>query len=66
MLGAKCVGANFEMLLTVSFNISVGYQHSKDVTNIEILSPKPENQHPLVNIYVAVTFSFEQFFENIF
>ena len=27
----------------LSLNISVGYQHPKDVTNIEILSPTPEN-----------------------
>ena len=61
MMGAKCLGANFEMFVTVSFNISVGYQHSKDVTNIEILSSTPENQHPLVtNIYVYAIF------ENIF
>ena len=26
-------------------NISVGYQHSKDVTNIEILSPTPKHCH---------------------
>ena len=39
----------------IYFSISV-HQHPKDVTNIEILSPTPENchQHPLVtNIYVA-------------
>ena len=37
-------------------SISVGHQHSKGVTNNEILSPTPKNchQHPLVtNIYVA-------------
>ena len=40
----------------LSFNISVGQQHPKDVTNIEILSVKSKNchQYPLVtNIYVA-------------
>ena len=48
MLVTKCVGDNFEMLVTTlavfitnilyHFKMSVGHQHSKDVTNIEILS----------------------------
>ena len=29
----------------LSFNISVGQQHSKDVTNIEIQSPTITNRH---------------------
>ena len=59
MLETKFVGDKFEMLVTVLAvfvaNISVGRQHSKDVTNIEILSPTPENyhQHKVTNIYVA-------------
>ena len=41
----------------LSLNISVGHQHPKDVTNIEILSPIPKNchQHKVTNIYVAKT-----------
>ena len=50
MIATKCVGDKYKMLVTVldiifghqhslSFNISVGHQHSKDVTNIEIQSP---------------------------
>ena len=62
------VGDDFKMLVTVlavfATNIlylltlrgSVGNQHAKDVTNIEIMSPRPNNcrHYPLVtNIYVA-------------
>ena len=37
-----------------SFNISVGHQHSKDVTNIEILSPALQNchQHKVTKIHL--------------
>ena len=51
MLEAKCVWDNFDENSQnrhhhpLSFNISVGHQHSKDVTNIEILSPTPQNCH---------------------
>ena len=40
----------------LSFNISVGYQHSKDFTNVEILSATPKNyhQHKAIKIYVVV------------
>ena len=31
----------------LSFYISVGHRHSKDVANIEILSPKSTNRHQL-------------------
>ena len=41
MLETKCVGENFEMLVTVS----VKHQHQKDVANIEILSPTSRNFH---------------------
>ena len=38
-----------------SFNISVGYQHSKGVTNIEILSPALQNchQHKVIEIHLS-------------
>ena len=41
----------------LSFSISVGHQHPKDVTNIEILSPTPENshQHKVTNIHLSPT-----------
>ena len=50
------VGDGFErfcyqyLLALASFSISVGHQHPKDVTNIEIRSPTSENchQHPLL------------------
>ena len=57
MLETKCVNDNFEILVTVlpflspTFSIfirSVGHQHSKNVSNIEILSPTPENYDWLV------------------
>jgi len=39
----------------LSFSFSVGHQHPRDVTNIEILSPTPENdhQHNATNTHVA-------------
>ena len=42
----------------ISLKISVGHQHSKDVTNIQILSPTLENchQHKVTNIYLSQTF----------
>jgi len=51
MLETKCVGDNFEML----FNISVGYQQPKDVTNIEILSLTSKNwqRDKVTNMSVA-------------
>ena len=52
MLEKKCVGDNFEAKNgqnrhqdPISLNISVGHKHSKDVTDIEILSPIPKNCH---------------------
>jgi len=32
---------------SLSFNISIGHQHSKDVTNFEIQSPTSTNRHQL-------------------
>ena len=45
MLETKCVDDNSKMLVTVLaiFYMSVGHQHPKDVTNIEILSPISQN-----------------------
>ena len=56
MLETKCVGDNFEMLVTV--NISFGHQQPKDVINIEILSPTSKNWHQdkVTNINVAEFF----------
>ena len=53
MWKTKCVFDSYEMLVMVhfghqyplSFDISVKHQHSKDVTNIEILSPSLGFQH---------------------
>ena len=55
MLETKCFDDNFKMLVTILavvvtnilylFNISVGHQHSKDVTKIEILLPISKNCH---------------------
>ena len=41
----------------LSFNISVGHQHPKDVTNIEILSLTCKNYHQdkVTNIYLSST-----------
>ena len=54
MLVTKCFGHNYKMLATVLailvngihylFTLASG-QHPKDVTNIEILSPTPQNRH---------------------
>ena len=53
-VGDESVGDNLEMLMTVlavfvtstlSFNISAELQYSKDVTNINILSPTPKKGH---------------------
>ena len=51
ILETKCVGDNFEML----FNISVGHQQPRDVTNIEVLSLTSKNCHrdKVTNISVA-------------
>ena len=53
MCKTKCVNDSYEMLVMVHFghqyplyfDISVKHQHSKDVNNIEILSPKFKNRH---------------------
>ena len=66
-VGDEMWSDNFEMLVTVlavlsptslSFNISVGHQQPKDVTNIEILSLTCDNCHQdkITNIYVAIKF----------
>ena len=53
MLVTQCVGGNFQLFgrfrhqHPVSFNLSVGYQHTKDVTNIVILSSRPKNYQQL-------------------
>ena len=43
--------------LSLSISISVGHQHPKDVTNIEILTPTLENchQHKITYIYLSST-----------
>ena len=56
MFETKYVCDNYKMLVTVfghfgrqhplSFYISVGLQHSKDVIDIEIQSPTSTNRHP--------------------
>ena len=47
MFKTKCAGDSFNMLVPFDgencFHISVGHQHSKDVTKIEIMSPTSKN-----------------------
>jgi len=58
----------------LSFNISVGHRHPKDVTNIEFLPTTPENahQHKVTNIHLSPTSMWPchhddcSLFENIF
>ena len=44
----------------LSFNMSVGHQHPKDVTNNEIPSPTPENCHQHL---CSLIWNFETFLE---
>jgi len=51
MLETKCVGDDDDLFgrfchqHPLSFNISAGHQHPKDVTNVEILSLTSKNCH---------------------
>ena len=67
MLETKCVGDGFGHFVhqrQLSFYISVGHQHSKDVTKIEILSPTSKSCRQLlvtdITLTVAKTFQVDK------